>query len=69
MSWFPAPWFTRDYGFISPTPMYWPENGNDIRLPKGHVVELQYRVLIHSGDHQEADIGKLYEEYIHESFN
>ena len=20
--WFPAPWFTRDYGFFSPTPMY-----------------------------------------------
>ena len=24
--WYPSPWFTRDYGFISPTPMYWPEN-------------------------------------------
>jgi len=24
--WFPAPWFTRDYGFFSPTPMYWPAN-------------------------------------------
>ena len=22
--WYPSPWFTRDYGFISPTPMYWP---------------------------------------------
>jgi hypothetical protein len=25
--WYPSPWFTRDYGFISPTPMYWPVNG------------------------------------------
>jgi hypothetical protein len=22
--WYPSPWFTRDYGFMSPTPMYWP---------------------------------------------
>ena len=25
--WFPSPWFTRDYGFFSPTPMFWPEKG------------------------------------------
>ena len=25
--WYPSPWFTRDYGFMSPTPMYWPANG------------------------------------------
>lgn len=61
--WFPAPWFTRDYGFFSPTPMYWPENGENTQLIKGETVELRYRILIHTGDHQEADIAAHYEKY------
>jgi len=35
--WYPSPWFTRDYGFFSPTPMYWPENesaGTDLKKAK-----------------------------------
>ncbi|MGW8316034.1 MAG: DUF6807 domain-containing protein [Bacteroidales bacterium] len=64
--WFPAPWFTRDYGFFSPTPMYWPENGENILLEKGKTVRLRYRVLIHSGDHLQAGIAELYEKYITE---
>jgi hypothetical protein len=54
--WFPAPWFTRDYGFISPTPMYWPENDEFISLKKGEKIHLKYRVLVHSGDHLQTDI-------------
>jgi hypothetical protein len=61
--WYPAPWFTRDYGFISPTPMYWPENGKDISMKKGTVLDLHYRVLIHSGDHKEAKIAEEFEKY------
>jgi hypothetical protein len=64
--WFPAPWFTRDYGFFSPTPMYWPENGENTLLQKGEVIELRYRVLIHSGDHMEAGIAEQYEKYMNE---
>jgi hypothetical protein len=64
--WFPAPWFTRDYGFFSPTPMYWPENGENTLLQKGEVIELRYRVLIHSGDHMEAGIAEQYEKYKNE---
>ena len=59
-AWYPAPWFTRDYGFFSPTPMYWPENGENIILEKGEKVKLRYRVLIHSGDHVEAGIAGLF---------
>jgi len=62
--WYPAPWFTRDYGFISPTPMYWPENGRDIFMKKGTVLNLRYRVLVHSGDHKEAKIAGEFEKYI-----
>lgn len=62
--WFPSPWFTRDYGFMSPTPMYWPENGTEILIKKGAVLELSYRVLVHSGDSKEAKIAEAYEKYI-----
>lgn len=65
--WFPAPWFTRDYGFFSPTPMYWPENDEFIRLEEGRTVRLRYRVVIHSGDHLQAGIADLYENYRNES--
>ena len=61
--WFPSPWFTRDYGFMSPTPMYWPEDGEQTRLRKGEVVHLKYRVLVHAGTPDEANIKALYEKY------
>lgn len=64
--WYPAPWFTRDYGFFSPTPMYWPENDDYILLKKGEKIHLKYRVLVHSGDHMEADIAGEFEKFSNE---
>lgn len=61
--WFPSPWFTRDYGFISPTPMYWPADEKATVLKKGEKVKLRYRVLVHGGTNQEAGISRLYEQY------
>jgi hypothetical protein len=61
--WYPSPWFTRDYGFMSPTPMYWPENGSDTFLKKGTVLNLRYRVLVHSGDQIQAKIAEEFEKY------
>jgi hypothetical protein len=61
--WFPAPWFTRDYGFFSPTPMYWPENEKTTDLKKGDTIKLRYRVIIHSGDHKEAKIAEEFNKY------
>ncbi len=61
--WFPAPWFTRDYGFFSPTPMYWPQNGENTVLKKGDNISLKYRVLVHSGNHKEAKIAEEFEKY------
>jgi hypothetical protein len=60
--WFPSKWFTRDYGFFSPTPMYWLE-GNKLNLAKGETLTLEYRVIVHAGDAKEADIAKLFEQY------
>jgi hypothetical protein len=64
--WFPSPWFTRDYGFMSPTPMYWPENGTSTILKKGTVLTLRYRVIVHTGNHKEAGIAQSYAKYKNE---
>jgi hypothetical protein len=61
--WFPSPWFTRDYGFYSPTPMYWPENGETTELKKGDKIDLRYRVIVHSGNEKDADIAGEFEKY------
>ena len=61
---YPAPWFTRDYGFISPTPMYWPpDNAESISFRKGDKITLRYRTLIHTGDHNTADIAGQFAKY------
>jgi hypothetical protein len=65
-AWFPSPWFTRDYGFISPTPMYWPKNETATALKKGDTIKLRYRVLVHGGDTRQAGISRLYEQYKNE---
>ena len=61
--WYPSPWFTRDYGFISPTPMYWPENDEYTFIPKDDSIKLRYRVIVHTGDHLEANISGNFEKY------
>ncbi len=61
--WYPAPWFTRDYGFMSPTPMYWPENNKETFLKKGTVLTLRYLVLVHAGDHIQANVAEAFESY------
>jgi len=60
--WYPAPWFTRDYGFFSPTPMFWIEN-DVLELPKGEKLELRYRVVVHSGNAEAAGIADLFKRY------
>jgi len=64
--WYPSKWFTRDYGFMSPTPLNWPENGTDTRLAKGEKMHLSYRVIVHSGNTEEAGIGVLFDQYCRE---
>jgi hypothetical protein len=60
--WFPSPWFTRDYGFFSPTPMYWLE-GDKLHLAINETLTLEYRVVVHTGDAKEADITRLFAQY------
>jgi hypothetical protein len=61
--WYPSPWFTRDYGFMSPTPLYWPADGTETTFKKGQVLSLHYRVLVHAGDHIQAKITEAFEKY------
>jgi hypothetical protein len=57
--WFPCKWFTRDYGFFSPTPMEWlgPEG---FALKQGEKLRLRYRVVVHAGDAKQAGIERLF---------
>ncbi len=61
--WYPSPWFTRDYGFISPTPMFWPENGVEMIFKQGEKLKLCYRVIVHGGNASEAGIAHVFEMY------
>ena len=56
--WTPCPWFTRDYGFLSPTPMNFIEETWE--WPKGKSVTMRYRVVLHVGDAEVAKLDQLY---------
>lgn len=60
--WYPSKWFTRDYGFFSPTPMYWLE-GDRLDIPKGECLTLKYRVIVHTGDTEQAKIKTISDSY------
>ena len=57
--WYPSRWFTRDYGFLSPTPFNWLDDAG-LRLAAGETLELEYLVVVHSGDAAEAGIAALF---------
>ena len=60
--WAPSPWFTRDYGFMSPTPMYWPADGNVTRIGRGEKLRLRYRVLVFAGE-AGTEVARRYSDY------
>ncbi|MGL4401730.1 MAG: PmoA family protein [Luteolibacter sp.] len=60
---YPAPWFTREYGFLSPTPMFWPANGKDTRMVKGEKLRLCYRVMVFSGTPESSGISRISKEF------
>jgi hypothetical protein len=59
--WSPCPWFTRDYGFASPTPFYLMDK--PWQLAAGNSVTLRYRVVLHGGDPKAAKLAALYREW------
>jgi hypothetical protein len=59
--WTPCPWFTRDYGHLSPSPFNFSET--PWQLPAGESITLKYRVVLHAGDPAEAELDNLYKEW------
>jgi len=57
--WYPSVWFTRDYGFFSPTPLNWEE----LKLARDEELTLRYRVVVHDGDTAKAGIAELFKLY------
>lgn len=56
--WAPTPWFTRDYGFASPTPLNFIEKPWTIEA--GRSVTFRYAVVLHAGDPRKAGLPDLY---------
>ena len=60
--WGPCPWFTREYGHLSPSPF------NFLKEPwvfeKGASLRMQYRVVIHAGTPAEAGLDKIYQQWV-----
>jgi hypothetical protein len=63
--WYPSRWFTRDYGFLSPTPFNWLDDAG-LRLATGEVLDLEYLVVVHAGDAAEAGIAALFSKWAEE---
>lgn len=61
--WYPSQWFTRDYGFMSPTPLYFTAKGEETFMKKGGKMSFRYRVLVHAGDEKEAKIAETFDRY------
>jgi hypothetical protein len=56
--WAPTPWFTRDYGFASPTPLNFTDT--PWTIPAGQSVTFRYAVVLYLGDPAKAGLDRLY---------
>lgn len=55
-------WFTREYGHLSPSPFNFLDE--PWRLRKGKSIELKYRVALHVGTPQEANLDGVYRQWL-----
>lgn len=55
-------WFTREYGHLSPSPLYFLE-GKPWRLEKGATLHLRYQVVAHAGRPDHRRLEGLYREW------
>ncbi len=58
-------WFTRNYGHLSPSPFNFREE--PWKLPADESITLRYRVVLHAGTPEEADLDELYRQWIQDS--
>jgi hypothetical protein len=57
-----CPWFTRDYGFISPTRLMWVDAGG-WRLRAGEAIALRYQVLVMKGRIEKDRVDPIWQEF------
>lgn len=66
---YPTYWHSRAYGLFAANPFGLHDflnnksHDGDMVVERGHPVHFQYRVVIHDGDTQSADIAGLYKQY------
>lgn len=60
--WAPCPWFTRDYGHLSPSPFNFRKQ--PWKLAEGASVRLRYRVVLHAGNPREAGLDAIHDRWI-----
>lgn len=60
--WAPCPWFTRDYGHLSPSPFAFSKK--PWTLAKGKSVRIRYRVAMHAGTPKQAGLDDLYRKWV-----
>jgi hypothetical protein len=56
-----CPWFTRDYGHLSPSPFAFLDQ--PWTLAKGDSLELNYRVVLFAGTPQQAELDSIYHQW------
>ena len=61
-SMYPGLWVTRDYGFFSPSSFTF--NDEPVEFEAGRELSFRYRVVVFSGDHEEADVAGWYRDFI-----
>ncbi len=59
---YPGLWVSRDYGFISPSSFCF--NSEPRELTAGDKLAFKYRVVVFSGDHEEADVAGWSSDFI-----
>ena len=66
---FPTTWHVRDYGLFAANPFGWHDFGQprsgDYEVPAGESIRLAYRVILHAGTTEAADIAGRFAGYAH----
>ena len=57
-----CPWFTRDYGHLSPSPFNFLEK--PWTMAKGDTLKLSYRVVLFAGTPKEAGLNGIFEQWL-----
>ena len=57
-----CPWFTREYGHLSPSPLNFLDE--PWTMDSGESLDLQYRVVLHAGTPDEAGLNAVYKDWL-----